>query len=495
VIAIRERARRDWAEAAPVERVAAVLLGAAAFAIRLAHLRQPMRHDEAYTFLHYATAPLSVALSDYTYPNNHLFHTLLVWISTRLFGSSEVAIRLPAFVFGMLVVPAVYRLALRFGDRGASLMAMALAAAWPALVLYSTNARGYSFITFDFVVMLLLGDEIVERDTRGRWVALALLFAVGMYTAPLMLYAGGAVLVWILAEKARRDGAAAARALLPGLVGSAILTAVITVLVNVPAVNRTGLASLVANKYVTALGPRAFVAALPEFAGSMKESLALGVPLPLLAVLVACALVGLLVQDAGRGRRMVLVCSVLGWCAFVLVATRRPPPGRVLLFLVPLFCMFAGRGVALGVEWAVRRTPARAPAACATVALLFAIVFGASVVRRRVVFRTPETGTLADGPTIARYLLGELRAGDRVVVMNPSDPPLDYYLLRRGGRRLDEINARAGMGRVYVVVNPKHLQTLGAIQANARDVPWSGLVQDGAPVEFQPERVYRFRAR
>jgi hypothetical protein len=492
---IRERARRDWAEAAPVERVGAVLLGAIAFAIRLAHLRQTMRHDEAYTYLHYATAPLATALSDYTYPNNHLFHTLLVWMSTHLFGNSEVAIRLPAFVFGMLVVPATYRLALRFADRGASLIAMALAAVWPALVLYSTNARGYSLVGFLFIVMLLFGDEIVERDTRGRWVALSLLFALGMYTAPFMIYAGGAALAWIAAEKARRDGIAGLRAILPGIVASAILTAVITVLVNMPVVENTGLASLVANKYVTALGPREFVAALPTFAGWLNESLALGVPLPLLAVLIACAIAGVLMPAAERGRCMVLACSVLGWCALVLVATRRPPPARVLLFLMPLFFVFVGRGIALGVEWPSRRRPARVPAACATVALLFAIVFGASVVQRRVVFRTPETGTLADAPMIARYLLGDMREGDRIVVMNPSDPPLDYYLLRIGDRRLDEINARAGAGRVYVVVNPKHWQTLAAVQANARDVPWQTLVQDGPAAEFEPETVYRFRVR
>jgi hypothetical protein len=495
VIAIRERARRDWAEATQVERVVAVLLGVIALTIRLAHVRQTMRNDEAYTFLHYATAPLASALSDYSYPNNHLFHTLMVWISTRLFGPSEVAIRLPAFVFGMLIVPAVYRLALRFGDRGASLMAMALAAVWPVLVLYSTNARGYSFITFDFVVMLLLGDEIVERDTRGRWATLALLFALGMYTAPLMLYAGGAVLVWIVAEKARRDGIAGARGLLPGLVASAMLAAVITVLVNAPVVSRAGLAPLVANKYVTALGPREFVAALPSFAGSLNESLALGVPLPLLAVLVACAIVGLVVPRAGRGRRMVLAFAVLGWCALVLVATRRPPPGRVMLFLVPLLCLFVGRGLALGVAWGARRSAARVSATCAAAALLFAVVFGVSVVQRRVVFRTPETGTLADAPTIARYLLTELHEGDRIVAMSPSDPPLDYYLLRRGARRLDAINALAGPGRVYVVVNPKHLQTLAAVEANAPEVRWSELVQDGPPVDFQPETVYRFRMR
>jgi hypothetical protein len=374
---------------------------------------------------------------------------------------------------------------------------MALAAVWPVLVLYSTNARGYSFISLDFVVMLLLADEIVERDTRGRWAALAILFALGMYTAPLMLYAGGAVMVWIVAEKARRDGIAGARALLPGLVASGILAAILTVLVNVPVVRRGGLAPLVSNKYVTAFSPGEFVAALPSFAGSLKESLALGIPLPLLALLLACAVAGLVVPRAERSRRVVLACSVLGWCFLLMVATRRPPPGRVLLFLVPLFCVYAGRGIALGVQWVSRRRPERVPAVCALVALLSATVFGVSVVTRRPVFRTPETGTLADAPAIADYLLAELKDGDRVVVMNPSDPPLDYYLLRHGGRRLDEINARPGpaRGRVYVVVNPKHRQTLAAVQATAHEVTWANLVADGPPVEFLPETVYRFRKR
>jgi len=45
------------------------------------------------------------------------------------------------------------------------------------------------------------------------------------------------------------------------------------------------------------------------------------------------------------------------------------------------------------------------------------------------------------------------------------------------------------------VVNPKHLQTLPAVEANVRDVQWTALVQDGPPVEFPPETVYRFKSR
>src|SRR5215203_4846783 len=139
--------QREIEQMTGVERLTAAVLLAGALLIRLLYMRQPIRHDEAYTYLYFASQPLGSALSDYTVPNNHLFHTLLVKAVTSVLGGSLPAIRLPAFVAGLLVVPAVYLLTRRSsGDRAAALIAMAAAAVWPELVHYSTNARGYSFI-------------------------------------------------------------------------------------------------------------------------------------------------------------------------------------------------------------------------------------------------------------------------------------------------------------------------------------------------------------
>jgi predicted membrane-bound mannosyltransferase len=158
-----------------VERSTAAVLLAGALLIRLLYIRQPIRHDEAYTYLYFAAQPLGSALSDYSVPNNHLFHTLLVKAVTSVLGGSLPAIRLSAFVAGLLIVPAVYLVTRRLGgDRGASLLAMAPAAVWPELVHYSTNARGYSIVALAFLLLIMLGDEMVERDTRrspsrSRW--------------------------------------------------------------------------------------------------------------------------------------------------------------------------------------------------------------------------------------------------------------------------------------------------------------------------------------
>lgn len=470
-----------------------VALLASAVAIRLAHLRQPMRHDEAYTFLHYASQPLASALSDYTYPNNHLLHTLLVWVVTRLFGDSAPVIRLPAFAAGVLVVPAVYLLAKRLGDRSGALFATALAAVWPVLVLYSTNARGYSFIALAFVVLVLLADDVVTRDSPWRWLAIAVLLALGTFTAPVMLYPGGVALLWIVAEKMRRDGAPEARALLPRLTACVALAALLSALAYLPVVVRAGVGPLVSNKYVTSLSAREFAAALPTFAGDIRESLGLGLPVPVLALLVTAAIGGAILPRADRRRRVALALYTLLWCALLLLVTRRPPPGRVLLFLVPLGCVYAGSGLAMAIGWLARRARVEARAACAAAALIVAVLGGASEMRSRAVFRTPETGTLVDAPDIAAYLLARIRPGDRIVVANPSGPSLDYYLLRRGGRRLAEINAKAGRGRVFVVVNPSHLQTLATVQASEPDVPWSTLVPEGPPASFAPETLHAFR--
>jgi hypothetical protein len=173
------------------------------------------------------------------------------------------------------------------------------------------------------------------------------------------------------------------------------------------------------------------------------------------------------------------------------VLMRRPPPGRVFLFLVPLGCIY----VALGAHFilaALVRAPQRTLATnlltCALVPVL-----AVHMVVNRTVFRAPESGTLVDAPQIAEYVLANLRTGDRIIVQSPSGPPLDYYMVRKGGQRMNKVNAAADRGRTFVVVNPRHLQTLASVQAYRSDLPWGEMVPDGKPVSFAPESVFVFR--
>ncbi len=73
--------------------------------LRLLEINKPIAYDEAYTFINFASKPFKYILADYSAPNNHIFHTILVGIAYRLFGGQPWVVRLPAFLAGTLMAP------------------------------------------------------------------------------------------------------------------------------------------------------------------------------------------------------------------------------------------------------------------------------------------------------------------------------------------------------------------------------------------------------
>ncbi|HEX6558945.1 MAG TPA: hypothetical protein VF021_05765, partial [Longimicrobiales bacterium] len=53
-----------------------------AFLARLEFLFQPMRYDETITYINFALPPWYIAVTTYTAPNTHVFHSLLVHLAT-----------------------------------------------------------------------------------------------------------------------------------------------------------------------------------------------------------------------------------------------------------------------------------------------------------------------------------------------------------------------------------------------------------------------------
>ncbi|MER3521431.1 MAG: hypothetical protein C4317_04175, partial [Acidimicrobiia bacterium] len=165
--------------------------------LRARYLGQPMRYDEAYTYNFYGRFPLTVSLSAYDSPNNHLLNTALVHLSTVLWGNYEWAIRLPAFLFGVATVPSVYLLSRKFAGAGSALVAASASAVWPVLVEYSANARGYSAVAFFFVVAVAAAHKLLERDILLLRIALVCASVGMLYTTPAGIYAFATCWVWL----------------------------------------------------------------------------------------------------------------------------------------------------------------------------------------------------------------------------------------------------------------------------------------------------------
>ena len=154
--------------------IAIVVIGAL---LRAYYLRQPMRYDESVTYLYFASQSWTTVVSSYTYPNNHVFHSLLVKSFATVLGDDPWVLRLPAFIAGVAMIPATYAVGRRLFGSDAALIGAALVSASGALTFYSTNARGYTMIC---LASLLLANALLslrERPSTAQWSVVVVVLA------------------------------------------------------------------------------------------------------------------------------------------------------------------------------------------------------------------------------------------------------------------------------------------------------------------------------
>lgn len=436
-----------------------VLLVTGGAALRLLYLGQPVRYDEAVTFLQYAPRPPGALLTSYDLPNNHLLHSLLVHLVSWLGGSRPELLRLPALVAGVAVLPAAWAWARSLLDRDTALITTGILAASAPLVLFSTNGRGYSLVVLCFVLLLGLGTHLARRSNVIGWALFAVVAAVGAHTIPLMLYPFAAVVAWLLLA-ALFDPGARGRELLREMGLAVAATGLLTLWLYLPVFQAEGFAAVFANRFVEASSWSSFTSSVPGFLGDVWAQWHRGLPTP----------VGVLLAVAGGGgaawlawRRRVgpglLFVGALTATALLLLASRRTTYPRVFLFLLPLYAVLVAHGIAVAARWLAGRigSPgAVGPAAAGLVAtgLAGGVVLGGSVTG------TDATGRLPAVDRIVRELEPRLDPGDSVAALVPSDAPLKFYFLQRGIPLTHLRKAPRRGGELFIVVNREAGQTL-----------------------------------
>jgi len=170
--------------------IALILLTMAGFAIRASHRHHPMQGDESATYFHYVMPNSFKALFNYTDTNNHIFHSLLAILSTKLRGSGPTAVRIPAFLAGVAIIAAGGLFARSIGKNAfAGIFAAMLLSTSSVLVAFSVNARGYTMVLFFSLLMGFASVQIARRKSGCRmWILWSTSLVLGMWTIPIMVY-------------------------------------------------------------------------------------------------------------------------------------------------------------------------------------------------------------------------------------------------------------------------------------------------------------------
>ena len=316
------------------------LLGAivvVAVALRLLRLDADLWLDEITPVLSYGDMPLLHVVTSYIGSNNHLLNTLLLKLSLALFGPLEWAVRLPAALFGVLTIPAMYWVSRLAMTRAGSLCAALLLAVSYHHVFFSQNARGYAaYLLFSLLASGCL-VRALQEDRARYWVlyvgAMFLDFASLLTSG--FVFAAHIVVGAVALAVVRRGGfsplpLARRLAAVFSVTAALVLTLYVTILPQLYAYTKTvysdpatGFSPLAAEFWTdiarglsAGLGPAVLIAAIPTvligaagFAALLRRQWALVLALLLPGILTACLLVA---QGLSFSPRFFLLMLLLG---------------------------------------------------------------------------------------------------------------------------------------------------------------------------------------
>jgi len=403
---------------------AMLVFTAIAFAIRLMFINIPITYDESSTFVNYAQYPLYKALSYYDAPNNHLLNTMLIRLCYDIFGNQLWALRLPAFFSGVMLIPVCYLFGRGFFNKQTGLLASGLAAVSGYLINYSVMARGYMIICLIFLIFSSLAVYLEKKENTFGYFLFSIIPALGFYTIPVMLFAYGGPIFWLLAVflgKGKYRSAA-------NVMKTVVFTGLFVLLMYTPVFLVAGPGAVFDNTFVESKSWSFFVKELPVSLISTYRIWTVDIPVVFQVMLVSGFIVSFFVPGRHKNQGILFILTEMMWIAALLLVKRVVPFERVWLFLLPLAFVYTSFGISyiFGIVNGRIR---------ADLFPFFAIVLTAylsGIMALNFSISPYEKSPLPDGEAISVYLKDRLEQGDFIITTDYAITSLEYYFLKYG---------------------------------------------------------------
>jgi len=346
-------------------------------------------------------------------PHPPLYHLLIhVWMT--LAGKSEVAIRFPSFLSGILLVPLTYALGRQWGHPRVGAWAAALAAINPFLLWQGQDARMYPMLAAFGLGSLLLalkmlgGAAPVPIATVIGYVAVTLGALATHYYALFLVAGENLGFVAALARPPRRWERV--RSWL--VAQAALLLAFSPWLLLV-----RGFMLAHSKEWIAAVNLLAFIRR-SLLAFSLGTTIDTRYAWPWLIIFALLFAIGLIASWRGGGDANWLLWSSLATpvAATFLISLWRPIfEERYLVAVVPLYLLFVARGLVwLETRWRL------------SAALIFAFITLASGYSIYGYHYLPRYAKSPDWRGVMNYVAAAQEPGD-VLILNYPDPTQEYY--------------------------------------------------------------------
>ena len=422
-------------------------------------VRAPLRYDEAYTYMEFARHSFWQVISDYHVVNNHLFHTVLAHISTRLFGSGWLALRLPALSAGLLLIPSLYALGRGMYHEKIGMVTAGMFTLSPVFMLYATSARGYSWVMLFTVWALLLALRLQARTDRAAWLLLVVCGAFGVWTIPVMVYPLAVVYLWLLVQAVLQPiaGVPFLRRI-TGLAVSGMAMVALALVLYTPAFGKDWVVGFLMRNSKQELAPAEFYDRLWGWVQAPFIEWTSGFPTLVVWMLLIGAAFCLILHWRLSRWRVPLQMVVFVTLGIILAVQRPEPLPRMLSWMGPLFFLTSIVGLLGGLMLLIgkrKRLLRAVPLVILTAAML---ISGWALADQFKVLSNPPG---YDVPLVTSYIQTILTPDD-VVVVTPHIDAIYWYTFDQAGMSESAIRGikQRPFCRALVVVYPGGRETL-----------------------------------
>jgi len=156
--------------------------------LRLYSLEAGLWYDEILTYVNYAELSFQEILTTYDSQNQHFLYSLLAHASFLIFGESSWALRVPAVIFGVASIWALYLFGRQVTSDREALLAILLLTFSYHHIWFSQNARGYTGLLFWTLFTSWLLVRNLGENRSQIWLLYAISAALGVYTQMTMIF-------------------------------------------------------------------------------------------------------------------------------------------------------------------------------------------------------------------------------------------------------------------------------------------------------------------
>lgn len=154
-----------------------------ALILRSINLSQSLWLDEAINVNNVVNLGFSELFYKYSLGDFHppLYH-LILKLNTNLLGSSEVAVRLPSVIFGVLTVFVIYLIGRKLFENKTALIAATLLATSPLHIYYSQEARMYSLAALLTSISIYYFVLLTRQSNLRNWMGFIIATTLTLYS-------------------------------------------------------------------------------------------------------------------------------------------------------------------------------------------------------------------------------------------------------------------------------------------------------------------------